>query len=78
MIKVKVKIIRTLIKPQGKDEFTQECKGNTTVIEYLKELKYNERHIPFIMATVNGVPENHKYVLKNNDSVVLATIVGGG
>ena len=78
MIRVKVKVIGALLKPDGKDEFIHECKKNITIRELLSKLKYNERHIEYIMSSVNEELKSRDYVLKNNDSLVLLTIIGGG
>jgi sulfur carrier protein ThiS len=75
---VHIKILGALIKPEGKSELSCEIGDNTTILEILKSLNYDNSHIKYISATVNEVVKKHNYVLKDNDSITLFTVIGGG
>lgn len=78
MIKLKIKIVGALLKTQKKDEFEWETTENINVLSLLKEIKYKEAHIPHIMVSVNNEVKTHDYILKNSDTVMFFTVVGGG
>jgi sulfur carrier protein ThiS len=77
-MKIKVKVMGTLIRPFGADEFDYDCPPAATVRQLLGALKYEPRHIPHIMACVNGELRHQDHALKAGDSVVLSVTVGGG
>ncbi|MFH1724852.1 MAG: MoaD/ThiS family protein [Elusimicrobiota bacterium] len=77
-MKVDIKIIGTLIRPFGKDVFRHECAGGATLLDLLRDLNYSERHIPHIMASVNGELKHHDAVINDDDAVTLSVTVGGG
>ena len=77
-MKIHIRILGALVKPFGKSEFDYDIDENMTLDELYKALKYNERHIPHIVANVNGEIKKPPYTLKDNDTVELFTVVGGG
>ena len=78
MIKVNIRVKGTLKKPFGKAQMEYSCEADTTIVELLTELGYIEEHLPFIMASVNGELRDHKYIVKENDNIMLFVNVGGG
>ena len=77
-MKIQVKIIGALTKPDGKDDFTTDLPAKATVTDLLKKLGYHEMHLSIIMAAVNGKQKKNSQVLKDGDEVELSLPVGGG
>lgn len=77
-MKLDVHVIGTLIRPHGKDIFEHECADGTTIARLLTDLKYDPRHIPHIMVSVDGELKHHDHVLKDGQTVSLSVTVGGG
>jgi|GEM_PF-4988701 len=78
MIKIHVRVKGSLKKPFGKTEIEYSCKPDTTIRELLRELEYKDDHLQLIMASVNNELKDHKYIVKENDQILLFTNVGGG
>lgn len=77
-MKIQVKIIGALMKPAGKEDFSQEMPDQATIQDLLLKLGYHEKHLNIIMAAVNGKQKKNSTKLKNGDEVELSLPVGGG
>ncbi len=77
-MKVRVKIIGALTKPDGKEDFVQEISDGSNLERLLLDLGYNQKPLAMIMTAVNGKQKKHSFKLKNDDEVELSLPVGGG
>lgn len=78
MIKVNIKVVGALKKPFGKGELKHQCRKGTSLRRLLLDMKYDEKHLPHILAAVNGERKNHDFIMSDGDSIVLTTAIGGG
>ena len=78
MIRVNIKIIGALIRPGSKKELFFDMEEFSSLKALLKKLNYNESHMRFIIASVNGAYKTQDYVLRDNDFITLKTVIGGG
>ena len=77
-MKIRVKIIGALTKPNGKEDFVQDIPDGSTIEKLLLDLGYNPKHLSMIMTAVNGKQKKQSYKLKNDDEIELSLPVGGG
>jgi sulfur carrier protein ThiS len=77
-MKVQVKIIGALMKPDGKEDFLHELPDGSTIRDLLLDLGYNEKHLSMIMTAVNGKQKKHSAKLAEHDEIELSLPVGGG
>lgn len=75
---VRVIIYGSLLKPEGKSDFSQEVPDGATVRDLILALGYRAQHASVILTTVNGAQASHRMRLKDGDEVVLSVLVGGG
>jgi sulfur carrier protein ThiS len=75
---IRVIIFGTLLKPEGKHDFTQTMEDGATVKDLLVALGYQPLHVKAILTTVNGHHASPNKKLKDDDEVVLSVMVGGG
>ena len=78
MIILDVRITGVLIKPDGKKSFKHSCREGISAKELLRELGYRDDHIKYIKIFVDSVPKNPDFIFRNNCSLVLSTVAGGG
>jgi molybdopterin converting factor small subunit len=77
-MKIRVKIIGALSKPNGQDDFSFDLPPKSTITDLLKLLGYHEAHLNIIMGAVNGKQKKNHCPLKENDEVELSLPIGGG
>ena len=77
-MKINVIIMGTLTRPTGKDRFVHQCEDGTTVLQFLKSIKYDPNHIPHIITSINNEIKRHNTVLNEGDELLLTIPVGGG
>ena len=78
MTNIHIRVRGALKKPFGKSDIQYSCKPGMTVTELLKDLGYKEEYLPIIMVSVNNELKSHKYIIQENDEVMLFVNVGGG
>jgi hypothetical protein len=75
---IRVIIYGSLLRPEGKHDYTKDVPEGATVRDLIVALGYQPQHVAAILPTVNGVQASHNLRLKAGDEVVLSVMVGGG
>jgi len=78
MIKVHVVILGALTRPSGKDDFEHEVSDGANLEGLLLALGYQQTHLRFIVASVNGIRRSLGYQVCDRDEVVLVLPTSGG
>lgn len=75
---IRVNAVGMLQTPNGKKDFEMDIPEGNTVGDLLEAIGFNARHIPHILATVNGSLRHKEHVLSVGDAVELSILLGGG
>jgi molybdopterin converting factor small subunit len=75
---VHVKVLGALMKPFGKDDLDFEVPDRANLEALLVSLGYQQSHLRFIVASVNGVQQKLGCALKDKDEVTLVLPTSGG
>ena len=77
-MRVSVKILGALTKPQGRGELDVEVAATSRIEDLLLQLGYQRAHLRFILSAVNGIQQKHGHVLEDGDEVTLLMPTSGG
>ena len=75
---IRVVIYGSLLRPEGKHDFTKEMPDGASVRDLIVALGYKPQHVTTILSTVNGMQASHHAKLKDQDEIVLSIMIGGG
>ena len=75
---IRVIIYGSLLRPEGKHDFSKEVADGATVKDVIIALGYQPQHVTTILTTVNGLQASHNLQLKEDDEIVLSVMIGGG
>jgi sulfur carrier protein ThiS len=75
---IRVIIYGSLLRTEGKHNFTKDVPEGATVRDLILALGYQPQHVTTILTTVNGMQASHNMPLKDGDEIVLSVMVGGG
>ncbi|MCD4784308.1 MAG: MoaD/ThiS family protein [Candidatus Eremiobacteraeota bacterium] len=77
-MKIKVKILGVLKKPEGKSIFQLELPDGAKLTDIYERLNYTKLEASFVVPAVNGKVKKPSHTLSENDEVLLSMTVGGG
>ena len=77
-VRVRVKVLGALARPQGKDDLEVEVAAGASLEELLLTLGYARPQLRYIVTAVNGAQERLTCRLAAGDEVVLFLPASGG